>query len=266
MSGPLASAQASTLTPPGYREFPIPTPDARPDVVVTGPDGDLWFTEYIASKGGPDHAGRRDHRVTHGRGLAVDEHGCGNACSPSPWSGGCKSRRQLMMAADSVTNVCGPKGAHGPERTAVRHGSEDGSVKFGGRQAPVRRPRARTADSAAEVAAPATSCSRRRGCGRDGPGAVDCQAVHPALLDGTRPVGTSVEATIRSTSKSTPRLVLPKFLSYAGSGGDAAGGIFLAGDLWGTRDPGARRLLLRFARSNSSCRRPSVVRCSTMLA
>ena len=44
-----------------------------------------------------------------------------------------------MMAAD-VDAVCGPRGRHGPERTATRHGSEAGSVTLGGRRLPVRRP------------------------------------------------------------------------------------------------------------------------------
>ena len=35
-----------------------------------------------------------------------------------------------MMDAD-VTAVCGPKGRHDPDRAAVRHGSEDGSVTLG---------------------------------------------------------------------------------------------------------------------------------------
>src|SRR4051794_41826593 len=47
-----------------------------------------------------------------------------------------------MMEAD-VAAVCGPKGIHNPQRAAVRHGSEDGSVVLGGRRVPVRRPRAR---------------------------------------------------------------------------------------------------------------------------
>ena len=36
--------------------------------------------------------------------------------------------------------------------TAVRHGTEDGSVTLGGRRVPVRRPRVRTADRTAELA------------------------------------------------------------------------------------------------------------------
>jgi hypothetical protein len=38
-----------------------------------------------------------------------------------------------MMNAD-VEAVCGPKGRHDPARTAVRHGTGDGSVTLGGRR------------------------------------------------------------------------------------------------------------------------------------
>ena len=47
-----------------------------------------------------------------------------------------------MMNAD-VTAACGPKGKHDPNRAAVRHGSEQGSVTLGGRRLPVARPRMR---------------------------------------------------------------------------------------------------------------------------
>jgi transposase-like protein len=43
-----------------------------------------------------------------------------------------------------VTDIAGPKGRHDPNRTAVRHGTEDGKVTLGGRRIPVRRPRVRT--------------------------------------------------------------------------------------------------------------------------
>ena len=52
---------------------------------------------------------------------------------------------------ESVTDICGPKGKHLPDRGAVRHGNEDGSVSLGGRRVSVRRPRVRTADGTAEV-------------------------------------------------------------------------------------------------------------------
>jgi putative transposase len=52
---------------------------------------------------------------------------------------------QAMFDAE-ITAACGPKGRHDPDRVAVRHGSQKGSVVLGGRRVPVRRPRARTAD------------------------------------------------------------------------------------------------------------------------
>jgi putative transposase len=56
-----------------------------------------------------------------------------------------------MMEAE-LDEVVGPKHAKNRERTAVRHGHEDGEVTLGGRRVAVRRPRARTADGEQEVA------------------------------------------------------------------------------------------------------------------
>mgnify|MGYP006952616720 CR=1 FL=1 len=56
-----------------------------------------------------------------------------------------------VMMEESVTDLCGPKGVHDPDRSAVRHGSEDGSVTLGGRRVPVRRPRVRSADGTTEL-------------------------------------------------------------------------------------------------------------------
>jgi len=50
-----------------------------------------------------------------------------------------------------VTEVVGRKGRHDPDRTARRHGPEDGSMTLGGRRVRVRRPRVRTADDAHEL-------------------------------------------------------------------------------------------------------------------
>jgi transposase-like protein len=58
-----------------------------------------------------------------------------------------------MMDAD-VTALAGPRGRHNPDRAAVRHGHDDGSVTLGGRRIGVRRPRVRTVDDSAEVAVP----------------------------------------------------------------------------------------------------------------
>lgn len=52
---------------------------------------------------------------------------------------------QAMFDAEIVA-ACGPRGKHDPDRAAVRHGAEKGSVVLGGRRVPVRRPRARTVD------------------------------------------------------------------------------------------------------------------------
>ena len=50
-----------------------------------------------------------------------------------------------------VTEVVGPKGKHDPDRTAKRHGHEDGSMTLGGRRVPVTRPRIRSADDEREL-------------------------------------------------------------------------------------------------------------------
>ena len=50
-----------------------------------------------------------------------------------------------------VDAVVGPKGKWNRERTAVRHGHDDGEVTLGGRRVEVGRPRMRTADGNAEV-------------------------------------------------------------------------------------------------------------------
>jgi len=63
---------------------------------------------------------------------------------------------QVMAAImeEDVTAACGPKGRHDPDRAAVRHGHERGSVTLGGRRVPVARPRMRTVDGSVEVAVP----------------------------------------------------------------------------------------------------------------
>jgi putative transposase len=50
-----------------------------------------------------------------------------------------------------VDEVVGPKGMHNPDRTAKRHGHEDGSMTLGGRRVAVRRPRIRSADDEREL-------------------------------------------------------------------------------------------------------------------
>lgn len=108
-----------------------------------------------------------------------------------------------VLMAESVSVVCGPKGRHDPERTAVRHGSDDGSVTLGGRRVPVRRPRVRSADGASEVPVPAYELF-------NGTDLLDQMALERMMAKlstrryraGLEPVGTAVEATARSTSRS----------------------------------------------------------------
>lgn len=55
------------------------------------------------------------------------------------------------MMEEEVCEVVGPKGKWNSDRTAVRHGHEDGEVTLGGRRVEVKRPRVRSADGEAEV-------------------------------------------------------------------------------------------------------------------
>jgi transposase-like protein len=55
------------------------------------------------------------------------------------------------LMEEEVEEVVGAKGRHNRERTAKRHGHQDGEVTLGGRRVAVRRPRARTADDESEV-------------------------------------------------------------------------------------------------------------------
>jgi putative transposase len=107
-----------------------------------------------------------------------------------------------MMEAD-VTAVCGPKGRHNPERTAVRHGAEDGSVTLGGRRVPLRRPRVRTADGSSEVAVPTYELfSSTELLGRLAMEKMLAKLSTRRYGAGLEPVGGQVEASATSTSKS----------------------------------------------------------------
>jgi putative transposase len=107
-----------------------------------------------------------------------------------------------------VTDVAGPKGQHDPDRTATRHGTEDGKVTLGGRRIPVRRPRVRTVADADAVEHEVHLESY------DTFASVDLLADHMvasmlAGLSGRRyhtalePVGDTVEAVVSGTSQSS---------------------------------------------------------------
>jgi len=107
-----------------------------------------------------------------------------------------------LMEAD-VTAVCGPRGKHDPDRTAVRHGTGRGSVTLGGRRVPVTRPRVRAADGSGELPVPAyelfsgTELLGRMALERMLAGVSTRR--YPAALE---PVGRGVETEATSTSKS----------------------------------------------------------------
>ncbi len=107
-----------------------------------------------------------------------------------------------MMETD-VTAICGPKGRHNPQRTAVRHGSEDGSVTLGGRRVPVRRPRVRTANGAEEVAVPTYELfASTEILGRLAMERMLAKLSARRYGAGLEPVGETIEATATATSKS----------------------------------------------------------------
>jgi putative transposase len=107
------------------------------------------------------------------------------------------------LMAEEVEEVCGPRGKHDPDRTAYRHGTDDGEVTLGGRRVPVQRPRMRTKSGEEEV-----PC---RTYGHFASRDQLSRVVLERMLAGVstrryprvqEPVGEQVEATARSTSKS----------------------------------------------------------------
>ena len=107
------------------------------------------------------------------------------------------------LMEEEVSEVVGPKGKHDPDRTAVRHGHEDGEVTLGGRRVGVRRPRVRSADGESEL----PLVTYRHFADRD----PLTRLVLEQMLAGVstrrfvrtrEPVGEEVEAGARSTSKS----------------------------------------------------------------
>jgi putative transposase len=107
-----------------------------------------------------------------------------------------------LLDAD-VDRLVGPRGRHNPERVAVRHGTQPGQVTLGGRRVRVDRPRVRRADGAGELPLPTWQAFA-------GTQLLDQLAVERMLAKlstrryaaGLEPVGSQVEQTASSTSKS----------------------------------------------------------------
>jgi transposase-like protein len=109
---------------------------------------------------------------------------------------------QQLMEAD-VTAACGPRGRHGRDRTATRHGTGGGSVTLGGRRVPISRPRVRAVDGSGELPVPAyelftsTELLGRMAMERMLAGVSTRR--YPVALE---PVGEAIEDEAKATSKS----------------------------------------------------------------
>jgi putative transposase len=108
------------------------------------------------------------------------------------------------LLEEEVVEAVGPRGKHDADRVAVRHGHESGEVTLGGRRVAVERPRVRTADGQAEV----RLATYEHFADRDPLSRV----VLERMLAGVstrryqrtaEPVGSEVEQTARSTSRSS---------------------------------------------------------------
>jgi putative transposase len=109
---------------------------------------------------------------------------------------------QVLMDED-VTAVAGPKGKWNKERTASRHGTDDGEVTLGGRRVPVRRPRVRSADGKNELPVPSYELfSSTEILGRLAMERMLAKLSTRRYRAGLEPVGEAVESEARSTSKS----------------------------------------------------------------
>ena len=107
-----------------------------------------------------------------------------------------------MMNAE-VTAACGPKGKHNPNRVAVRHGSEKGSVTLGGRRLPVTRPRMRATDGSGELPIPSYELfTSTELLGRMAIGKMLAGISTRRYSVGLEPVGEKVEQAATATSKS----------------------------------------------------------------
>lgn len=108
-----------------------------------------------------------------------------------------------VLLDEEATALAGPRGRHNPERTAVRHGSDDGLVTLGGRQVSITRPRLRSADRTSEVQLPTyAAASSTELLGRQAVQKMLAKLSTRRYAVGLEPVGTAVEERSQGTSKS----------------------------------------------------------------
>jgi putative transposase len=108
------------------------------------------------------------------------------------------------LMEEEVDDVVGPKSKHDADRVAVRHGHDDGEVTLGGRRVAVKRPRVRSADGEAEI----PLGTYQHFADRDPLSRLVLEqmlaGVSTRRFHRTRePIGSEVEASARSTSKSS---------------------------------------------------------------
>ena len=137
--------------------------------------------------------------------VSVALHELAGACKEGLLALAVGTGLQVMQTLfeESVSAIAGPKGTHNPERTAVRHGSEAGSVTLGGRRVGVQRPRVRSADGTQELAVPAYDVF----AGREQLNGMALERMLAGLstrryASGLEPVGSEVEQRASGTSKS----------------------------------------------------------------
>jgi putative transposase len=108
-----------------------------------------------------------------------------------------------VLFEEEVTALAGPKGRHDPNRSAVRHGADDGLVTLGARRFEVRRPRLRSADGSSEVPLATYEWARDTELlERETMARMLAKLSTRRYGVGLEPMGSAVEAKSRSTSKS----------------------------------------------------------------
>jgi len=108
---------------------------------------------------------------------------------------------ELMEA--EVTELAGPKAKHNKaDRTAYRHGSEDGAVVLGGRKIPLRRPRVRAVEDTELHLESYDAFAKIDLLSEHTVAAMLAGLSTRSYSAGLEPVGETVEAEARSTSSS----------------------------------------------------------------
>jgi putative transposase len=108
-----------------------------------------------------------------------------------------------VLFEEEATALAGPKGRHDPNRSAIRHGTDDGLVTLGARQLEIRRPRLRSADRGSEIPLSTYAwASDTELLDRETMARMLAKLSTRRYGTGLEPMGQSVEVRSRSVSKS----------------------------------------------------------------